>query len=239
MVKELKTDTNIQTVEQLAEATSNMYMPLVKGLKRITGENGWFVLNDMTYNSYAEKQLPLGVQKFDVCPLNFIKSNSSAEEYVCACGKPHISKLTIMDYDHIYDGIQYQYIILGSECIQTTAKFLLQINGITDFKKKINMWSSIIKKEARKYKFNSCFCCETRAVSKTTLYKKKQRKYWCKDCCSLGGKVKCIECGYLRFYMISPTTREPMLYCRDCFYDHNIDKISFTQKKLQCSSVSS
>jgi hypothetical protein len=67
---------------------------------------------------------------------------------------------------------------------------------------------------------------------------KEYKKYWCKNCVGLGGKVQCISCGKLRFYMDSPTTNEPMLYCRGCFFNHHIEKISFTQKKNQCLALS-
>ena len=224
-------DIIFQDIEQLAEATADMYPRLVWGLNNITGKNGWLVLVDMEYIDYIEGTVPT-MYNNHICNQNLDTDALGHNIYVCACGKKGIKKLTIMKYEHK----DFRYILLGACCILTMDNFLKQIQGVEDFKKKIIRWNITIKEQSRKYKYNLCFCCKNRNVSKTRVYKKEQKQYWCKDCCLTGGKIKCINCGHPRFFLRSPTTGEIMLYCSDCFYDNSIEDKTFTQHCYDCGN---
>ena len=206
-------------IDKIALEQSKTYPNLIKGLKKITNKNGFLVLSQLVIDSYIQVE-------------NVSELNSDREILMCACGKKHIKNLTLMKYK---EEPSFDLIILGSECINTMLKFVNKIEDIHLFRTLIENWGIYIEKEARKYKWNSCFYCEKWNVSKTTKYKKEHRKYWCLDCAGIGGKVKCVDCGFLRHFTKSPTTKEYMLYCSRCFYDPNVKKISFEEKLKLCS----
>ncbi len=225
-----------QEINILAEASTKLYNRLLWGLEKITNVKGYLVLPDLEYVKYSENDIPIDIPTHDICKENFGTNDQGEDTYLCACGKPHIKKLSIVKYDN--PKLDFKYIILGTECIKTTIDFLHKTGEIHHLKTKLLCWYSNIMSESKKYKNNACFSCGEYNIPKKTDYKKEYKKYWCKKCVGLGGKVKCISCGKLRFYMDSPTTKQPMLYCRDCFYNHNVEKISFTQKKRECLALS-
>jgi len=224
----------------IALAQSKTYPKLIQGLENITGRNGFLVLSEMIIDSYLQVENPntltshIETMGKVLCPANIEDSEylENTKVLKCACGKKHIKNLTLMKYGQSGN---FDLIILGSECINTMLKFVGKIPDLHLFNHLITNWSIYIKREARKYKWNSCFACDRWNISKTTKYKKEHRKYWCLDCAGIGGKVKCIECGFLRHFTKSPTTKEYMLYCSRCFYDPNIKKISFQEKLKLCS----
>ena len=115
-----------------------------------------------------------------------------------------------------WDGSNYKYIIIGSSCIITIHKFLKQIEGIPNIIAKLERWIEYIKEEEKKTKNTQCVCCKKYKISKTTKYKKQQRKNWCVDCIS-SDKVKCIMCKEFIFYE-RDYYGKPKKYCRPCYF---------------------
>ena len=132
--------------------------------------------------------------------------------FLCACGKKHITNLALFEYKTE----NFEYIILGSECIKSADKFLKRIEHIDDFKEKVSQWLFTIKEEERKIKYKKCIACPKYAIAKDYEYKNSARKLWCKDCCS-GGQIKCIQCGDWRLYT-NDWKGNPMRFCAKCYY---------------------
>ena len=165
-------------IKQLAEATASLYTRLTDGLNHITLKNGWIVLLEMKQISYIHANSPAELLDFNnLCPYN-IGEDQKGKFFKCACGKKHISKLSIMEYK----GEDFEYILIGSECINTLNNFTANISGIDNLKEKFMEWSLYIKEEEHKINFKECVCCKKYKVNKKYDYKKEHRKYWCNDC---------------------------------------------------------
>tara|TARA_R110002153_G_scaffold37336_1_gene109607 strand:+ start:2850 stop:3530 length:681 start_codon:yes stop_codon:yes gene_type:complete len=209
----------IEETEKIKDILNKLYTRLTKGLKYITGKNGWEALLDMDYNRFMYCDNASKLINKKICPNNFKKINGEWT-IVCACGKEHINHLSIMDYPISIQNVNnptehYNHIILGSSCIKTTFKYLEEIEGIDDFKYKVKNWVEKIKEEEKKLRCKKCISCKEYKVSKTTKYKNPSNYLWCKDCAS-GGSVKCIECGRWRKY-IKDWKGEPMKICLSCW----------------------
>ena len=142
----------------------------------ITNVKGYLVLADLEYIKYAENSIPIDIPTHDICEENFGTNDQGEDTYLCACGKPHIKKLSIVKYDN--PKLDFKYIILGTECIKTTIEFLHKTGEIHHLKTKMMCWYGRIIEEGRKYKNNACFSCEEYNIPKKTDYKKEFKKYY-------------------------------------------------------------
>lgn len=200
-------------IKTIAEATAGLYNRLSRGLEKITKKNGWIVLSELEYVDFLHLSDPNHLEEMEgrICPSNYVKQDGD-NYFMCACGKKHISNLALFEYKTK----DFEYIILGSECIKSADKFLQRVGDIDNFQEKVKKWLFTIKEEERKLKYNKCIACPKYAVAKNYEYKNPARKLWCKDCCS-GGQIKCIQCGSWRLY--APDYRgKPMKYCISCYY---------------------
>ena len=200
-------------LDTIKEATESVYTPLTTGLKNITGENGWLVISKMNFATYIKEKDPTQLLELEgaICPYNIVKEDNKPY-FRCACGKKHIERLAIMEWN----GSNYNYIIIGSSCIITIHKFLKKIDGIDNIILKLEEWIQTIKEEEKKTKNNQCVSCKKYKISKTTKYKKEQRKLWCNDCIS-SDRVKCITCKEFMFYE-KDYYGKPKKYCRPCYF---------------------
>jgi len=202
------------------EICGNVYSRLVKGIKESTGINGWEVLYDMDYHQYVESETPseLGLLEKFVSKSNIRNDPTKAENHlVCICGKEHIKKCSIMKYNHISEGEEKDYIILGSQCINTLNDFIAEVStaNIPNFKDKIKDWVIRIKKGELKYTKKKCVACKERKITRGKIYVNEARQKWCVNCCS-GNKVKCVECPNWRTYM-KDWRGKPMKLCYSCY----------------------
>jgi hypothetical protein len=214
-------ENRINEISQISKAIGEVYTRLTNGLQEITGKNGWEVLYDMGFSTYLECETvdDLMEMEGDICPYN-IQNGINGKVFVCACGKKHIQKLSVMEYRCQKPNPQkkdFKYIIIGSKCIHTLTKFVKDIEDIDDFKKKIFDWELVIKEEERKHRNNKCVCCGKYNIQKNYKYKKEQRKFWCRDCCS-GDYVKCVKCKKFRLYQKTSYDNKPMKFCPPCWF---------------------
>ena len=202
-----------EEVKSIADIFSGTYSRLTDGLNHITLKNGWQVLADLEYSSFIVESKPSELLEFEgrICPSNIYRQDGQ-EYFLCACGKKHITNLTIMAYEHQ----NFEYILLGSECIKTAVKFLERIEGIEDFKEKVSQWLYYIKEEEKKIKNKKCVACGKYKVKKNYKYKNEARFKWCNDCCS-GGQVRCITCNEFRIFK-NDWKGNPMLQCSRCYF---------------------
>ncbi len=198
--------------EKVLNATKKLYTKLIRGLRCLTGNNGWGVLLDMEYVDYEKCTKPSNFQHLgNICPYNIV--NRDGEDYFqCVCGKPHIHNLAIMKYKCK----EWDYMILGSDCIEGTLKFIKEVEGIDNLKDKMSVWCKDIEKGKRKITHKQCVSCKKYRVNRKTNYKNPARNYWCNDCCG-GSCVNCIQCGKDRVFQYD-YKGTPMLYCRDCYF---------------------
>ena len=198
--------------QKFFKATDKLYTRLVNGLKNNTGKNGWEVLVDMKYIDFASCEDPDDFNSYErICPAN-IKVNGGTKYFQCICGKPHIKNLTLMEYKCD----EWDYMIVGSNCIEGTYKFIKDIQDIDNLKEKMSIWIKEINTEKRKQKYKKCVSCGEYRVSKMTDYKNPARKYWCNNCCG-GDCVNCIKCGRDRVFQYD-WRGKPMLLCRPCYF---------------------
>jgi len=204
--------TNNEIVE-IAKATSEVYTRLTRGLEHITGKNGWMVLFEMELASYVKAKTPDDLLEMEgrVCKDN-LAEDEQGKYFKCACGKNHIHRLTFMEYDHP----DFEYIILGAECIKTTDDFMAKISGIENFKEKVKKWYKYIKDEERKLTHNACIACGKYDIQKKYKYKKEWRNLWCRDCC-IYDRVKCVCCGDYRDFK-KDWKGNAMRYCPPCYF---------------------
>ncbi len=203
----------MEEIKEIADIFAGTYCRLTDGLNHITLKNGWQVLADMEYSSFVNESKPSELMEFEgrICPSNIY--NRDGEEYfMCACGKKHIHNLAIMSYPHN----DFEYIILGSECVHTAKKYLKEIEGIENFKEKVDKWLYYIKEEQKKIKNKKCIACDKYKVRRNFVYKNPARNLWCNECCS-GGQVKCIKCNDFRLYK-DDWKGNPMRYCQRCYF---------------------
>jgi len=203
-----------EEIKTIANATVGLYTRLTDGLHHITDKNGWQVLADLEFSSYLELDDPDQLMEMEgrICPIN-IQQDVEGKYFQCACGKKHIKRLSIMEYKKAKD---WEYLVLGSECISTLEKYTKELEGIDNIKKKIKLWLEDIKDEVKKLRYKKCISCNEYKVSRTTNYKNPARHFWCNNCSS-AGKVKCVTCGDYRFFNLD-WKKQPMKYCRSCYF---------------------
>ena len=199
---------------KIQNATKDLHTKLTDGLEDICDENGWMVLAKSEIACYLCESSPTDILEMEgaICPYNTCKDKEGKEIFRCACGKKKIQRLSFIEVE----GQPFRYIIIGSCCIVKVAKFLKKIEGVEDLLEKLEIWIEYIKEEEEKTTKKPCLACGKHKISKTTKYKKLQRKYWCNDCSS-GGSVKCITCNEFRVFQLDYLGK-PMKYCRTCFF---------------------
>ena len=207
-----------QEVKTIANATAGLYTRLTDGLRHITYRDGWEVLADLDFSSYIEEKDPDQLMEMEgrICPIN-ICEDTDGKFFRCACGKKHISRLSIMEYKK---SPNWEYLILGSECINTLEKYVKDLEGIDNIKEKINKWVKEIKEEVKKIKYKKCIACEEYKISRTTNYKNPARNHWCNNCSS-AGKVRCVSCKNFRFFELD-WKGNPKKYCRHCYFSPSV-----------------
>ncbi len=206
---------NSVALEKFKKATNKLYTRLIGGLKGLTGINGWEVLYKLEYISFENCDSPEDLKSFGgICPFNIVKKDN--ENYFrCVCGKPHIKNLTIMKYP----AKTWDYCILGSDCVESTIKYLEDLDDIHDIENlydKLSVWYKEINNEKKKLTHKKCVSCKEYNVNKTTKYKNPARFYWCNKCCG-GDMVCCINCKKDRVFQLD-WKNKPMLYCRNCYF---------------------
>ena len=199
--------------EKITEATKKLYSRLTDSLKdRTPSTNGWTALMDMEYHQYLEaKSLEKFEEEFDTTHLH--PHNTVGGTVNCICGKSHIVRINVMTFPNY--GQDWRYLLLGSECIDTTKEFLQDLEGVEQLYDKLKIWSDITKEEKKKYSHNKCIACDNYGVKKDYNYKNEARKLWCKNCC-YGGRVKCTNCDIMRVFM-NDYKGKPMRLCYSCY----------------------
>ena len=199
--------------EKITEATSKLYSRLTDSLKRNTpSTNGWTALLDMEYYRYIEaKNVEQLEEEFTTAALH--PYNTCGETINCICGKSHINRISIMEFPN--RGQTWKYLLLGSECIETTKEFLKDLEGVEEVYDKLKVWSDTCKEEKKRYSHHKCIACDNYGVKKDYKYKNEARKLWCKNCC-YGGRVKCINCDTMRVFM-KDFKGDPMRLCYSCY----------------------
>ena len=205
----------VMSLATISQATNHLYSRLTESLRKNTqSENGWVALLDMEYNKYLEvKDLDEFETEWGTESIH--PKNYENETMNCMCGKCNIKRITIMDYNR---SPHYKHICLGSECIETTLKFLKDIENVDNIRDKLISWKDRIEVERKKYSHKKCVGCDEYKIRKGYKYKNKIRNDWCKDCI-IGPKVKCSNCPRYRFYQISKITNKPMKLCRSCYFN--------------------
>lgn len=199
--------------EKITEATSKLYSRLTDSLKRNTpSTNGWTALLDMEYHRYIEaKNLDKLEEEFSTIALH--PHNICGQTINCICGKSHINRISIMKFPNM--GQYWKFVLLGSECIETTKEFLKDLEGVEEIYDKLKVWSDTCKEEKKKYSHSKCIACDNYGIKKDYKYKNEARKLWCKNCC-YGGRVKCINCDTMRVFM-TDYKGNPMRLCYSCY----------------------